>query len=55
MTYDEFSRKLAQLKAEHKRRTGRDLLLVSELEAAVDKKLAQPRSKGARSLKGIFG
>lgn len=55
MTFDEFARKLAQMKAEHKSRTGRDLLLVSELELLVDKRLAKPKSKGAKSLKSIFG
>ena len=54
MTYDEFAEKLRKIKAEYQQAHGRPLETVAELEALLDRRLAKPRNKGLRSLKGII-
>ena len=53
MKYDEFSERLRKLKESYKMSTGRDLTTVDELEKYLDKLLAKPKKKGARSLRGL--
>lgn len=55
MRYDEFSAKLDSLIAEFRRAHGRDMKTIDELRAFLDRRLARPKKRGARSLRGIFG
>lgn len=54
MTYDEFSRKLDTILAEFRRTKGRDMETVAELKEFMDKRLAKPKRRGLRSLKGLL-
>jgi hypothetical protein len=53
MTYDEFSERLRKLKGAFKEKHGREMTSVAELEAELDRLLAKPKKKGARSLRGL--
>ena len=55
MTYDEFSSKLDKITAEFLKANGREMTTVQELRAFLDRRLARPKKRGARSLKGMFG
>lgn len=57
MTYDEFAEKLRKVKADFRRRKGRDPETVRELEEFLDRALSRPKpaaARGARSLRGVF-
>ena len=54
MTYDEFSDKLEKVAVEFRRTNGREMVTVAELKAFLDRRLAKPKKRGARSLKGLF-
>lgn len=54
MTYDEFSDKLDKITAEFRRAHGKDMSTMAELKAFLDRRLAKPKKRGARSLKGLF-
>jgi|LakMenEpi03Aug12_release.lakeMendotaPanAssembly.Ray.scaffolds.fasta_scaffold3305045_1 hypothetical protein len=53
MGYDEFNTQLMKLKKEFKLSTGKDLILISDLERLLDRKLARPKKTGLKSLKGL--
>lgn len=53
MGYDEFHQQLLKLKNEFKTSTGKELLLISDLEKILDRKLARPKKSGLKSLKGL--
>jgi hypothetical protein len=55
MTYDAFADKLDKISAEFRKANGRELRTVAELKAFLDRRLARPKKRGARSLKGLFG
>jgi hypothetical protein len=55
MTYDAFADKLDKIAAEFRKAKGRELQTVVELRAFLDRRLAKPKKRGARSLKGLFG
>lgn len=54
MTYDEFSVKLDRIAADFRKANGRELTTVQELRTVLDRRLAKPKKRGARSLKGMF-
>jgi len=53
MNFDDFSDKLRKLRIEYVRVEGKEMTTVRELEAFLDKKLARPKRKGAKSLRGM--
>lgn len=55
MTYDAFSDKLDKIAAEFRKANGRELTTVAELRTYLDRRLARPKKRGARSLKGLLG
>lgn len=55
MTYDEFSDKLRNIKAEFLHNHGRPMETILELDETIAKRLVlRPKKKGLRSLKGIL-
>ena len=56
MSYDEFSDKLRVMKAEFRRKYGRDMTTIKELEKILEVRLAtKPKARGLKSLRGILG
>ncbi len=53
MTYDEFREKLLKIKHEYTKETNRELESIQDLEKYLDRRLAKPKSRGAKSLRGL--
>jgi len=54
MTFDEFSLKLRIIKAEYLKEHGEVLETIEQLEKFLDRRLARPKKRGLRSLRGIL-
>ncbi len=54
MTYDDFHQKLLEIKASYLKTNGKSLETIQELEALLNRRLAIPKKRGLKSVRGLF-